>query len=605
MACRTQGLYRINAKEEINEVPYSPSSPQAIASRQIREFVEDRHGNIWFGTFDGLQKYDPHTGNYSLYSQEQRPGGLSHSSIFSLYQDVQGTLWIGSYYGGVNYFNPDNSTFSYYTCNPDRPDCLNYPFAGAMTEDKDNNLWLCTDGGGLACLNRQTGKFKTYTAGTANSVPHNNLKSICYDPQRDQLYIGTHLGGLSRLDRKTGRFYNFLNHRVYGKDSPNDVIFQVGFHNSHLFVSARNGFFRLDPDTDEFHLLFNDMYYQSFSLCPQGDIYLAGNKMIYRVDRKSHEKTDSIDMSANGCRFPIVKILMGSHGKLYIATLGSGLYCYDTHTRRLIGYTSNQNQLLSDYCYNLLQTAEGNILITSDRGITLFNQSNCTFRSIGLDSGLSLSSIIQGCGLWMCKDHTIFIGGTGGLASFLEKDLNIGYGNPEFYFSALSVNNVRITPNDDTGVLTESMPFVREVHLKSNQNNLTIEFAISNYVDILNSAWYEYKLEGFDKEWATTSQTNLKYTNLDPGSYMLHVRGKGNLLNAEQGQEIVLKLLISPPWYFTWWACLCFIAVGASITYYIVHERSSRRTLASCPPGIITLTAFRLYARCGILPELH
>lgn len=70
-------------------------------------------------------------------------------------------------------------------------------------------------------------------------------------------------------------------------------------------------------------------------------------------------------------------------------------------------------------------------------------------------------------------------------------------------------------------------PFVREINLNATQNNLTIEFASSNYVDILNNTWYEYQLEGFDKQWSLTSQTSLKYTNLDPGDYVLHVRQKG------------------------------------------------------------------------------
>ena len=581
IAGRTQGLYRIDGSGKVTRVPCKPSAADAIASNQVREFVEDRHGNIWFGTFNGLQKYDPRTDTYSLISQEQRPGGLSHSSVFSLYQDVQGTIWIGSYYGGVNYFNPDNNAFSYYTYNPDRDDCLNYPFAGAMTEDNDHHLWICTDGGGLACLDRQTGKFTTYTAGDTNSVPHNNLKSICYDPKRDQIYIGTHLGGLSRYDRKTGRFYNYLNYTPPGsKTAPNDVIFQVAFEHDRLFVSSRNGLFTLDPESNEFRLLFNDMYYQTFSIDPKGDIWLAGYKDIYRVDAKSLGKIDSFDLAANGCQFPIVKILMASNGKLYIATLGSGVFCYDSQTKKLKQYTSEGNQLLSNYCYNLLQTAENNILITSDRGITLFNQATQAFRSIELGSGLTLSSIINGCGAWMCQDSTLFIGGTGGLASFLEKNMNLDYYKPKPYFSSLSVNNVRINPDDNTGILTEALPFVKEIHLKSTQNNLTIEFATSNYVDLLNDTWYEYKLEGFDKEWVPTSQTNIKYTNLDPGNYVLHVREQGNLLNSHEIQEILLNIRISPPWYLTWWAWLSCILLTASITFFILRERSSRRTAA-------------------------
>lgn len=581
IGARTQGLYRIDRAGKVSKVPHAPSSPNAIASEQVREFVEDLHGNIWFGTFNGLQKYDPRSRTYSLISQEQRPGGLNHSSIFSLYQDLQGTIWIGSYYGGVNYFNPESNAFKYYTYNPDRKDCLNYPFAGAMTEDKDHQLWVCMDGGGLACLDRQTGKFTSYTAGSGNSLPHNNLKSICYDSKRDQLYIGTHMGGLSRYDRKSKQFYNYLNYTSPGNEkAPNDVIFHVAFEHDRLFVSARNGLFVLNPDTNEFQRLFNDRYYQTFSIDPKGDIWAGAFKEIYRISPQSYRKIETLDLTTKGCRFPIVKVLMSSSRKLYIATLGSGLYCYDSHTKALTNYTLEENQLLSNYCYNLQETAERNILITSDRGITLFNPATKAFRSIELNNGLSLSSIINGCGTWMCQDSTLFVGGTGGVASFLEKDINRGYYKPKTYFTSLSVNNTRITPDDATGILSEALPFVQEVQLNANQNSLTLEFATSNYIDILNTARYEYKLEGFDKEWIPTSQNSIKYTNLDPGSYVLHVRQKDNLLHPGEAQEISLSIHISPPWYFTWWAWLIFIAASSSITFFIVRERSSRRTLS-------------------------
>ena len=55
---RMYGLYRINKKGEIRQVPFSPGSPTGISSWQIRDFVEDGERNIWFGTFDGLRKQD-------------------------------------------------------------------------------------------------------------------------------------------------------------------------------------------------------------------------------------------------------------------------------------------------------------------------------------------------------------------------------------------------------------------------------------------------------------------------------------------------------------------------------------------------------------------
>ncbi|MEG2331179.1 MAG: two-component regulator propeller domain-containing protein [Bacteroides sp.] len=576
---RTQGLYRMNKHGVISQVPYKQLSGKGISSVQIREFVEDKKGNIWFGTFDGLQRYNAQTDSYSLIRTGSRPGSLNHSSIFSLYQDMQGTIWVGSYYGGVNYFNPDNNIFSYYAYNPDRSDCLNYPFAGAMVEDKEQNLWVCTDGGGLSCLDHISGRFRTYTAGRG-SLPHNNLKSICYDAKRDYLYIGTHMGGLSRYDRRRGLFHNYLYDSPANGPAPNDVIFQVYFCNDRLYVSARNGLFVMDPDTDQFQLLYSGEYYLSFDVDAEGGIWLATGMTLIHFYPGQAAKEEKINLQDFGCRFWITKVLVGHDGQVYIATLGSGLFCYNPRTKSLVSYTSEKSQLLSNYCYNLVETLQRHLLITGNRGATLFNPIQKTFRSIELGSGLSLSSIINGCGVCAHSNGEIFIGGTSGLTSFREEDLNMKYPQPKLYFTNLYVNNTRITPSDPSEVLTEALPFTKEVSLKASQNNLTLEFATSNYIDILNNTWYEYKLEGFDREWLLTTENSLKYTNLDPGTYTLLVREKGNSLNARETQEISLHIRISPPWYLTWWACLLFLSSAVFVGFWLYRVRYVRRTLA-------------------------
>lgn len=581
VASRTEGLFRVSREGVVAEVPYLPDSPHGVSSRQIREFVEDRKGNIWFGTFKGLQKYNPETDTYSLIRQEQHFGGLNHSSIFSLYQDMQGTIWIGSYYGGVNYFNPDNNAFTYYAYNPDRNDCLRYPFAGAMTEDKDGDLWICTDGGGLACLDRNTGDITTYTAGGANSFPYNNLKSICYDAKRDYLYIGTHMGGLSRYDRKNKSFQNYLKRWHKGARVPNDVIFQVSFYNDRLYISGRNGFYIMNPDTDEFRRLHYDgAYYQSFTFDNNGYAWLVGSKSLLRVNPNDSIDMKEVDLAPMGCLYRITNIVQGHDGRFYIGTLGSGLFCYDEETGECINYTSEKTKLLSDYCYNLLVTSQNNVLITSDRGITLFNPAAETFRSIELDNGLSLMSIIEGCGAYMCRDNRIFIGGTGGIASFMEKDLDLEYPEPHLFFTNLLINNSRIMADDDSGILQEAIPFVKSITLNHVQNNLTLEFASSNYVDILNNTWYEYKLEGFDDQWTLTSEPNLKYTNLLPGNYVLYVREKGNSFQMREVQGISLNICVMPPWYNTWWAWTVFLTVVILGCFWIYRIKYVHRTLA-------------------------
>ena len=72
---------------------------------------------------------------------------------------MQGNIWVGTYYGGVNVFNPDKNNHSFYCAEPLREDCLSFPVVGKMTEDSAGNVWICTEGGGLNCYHGDTGVF--------------------------------------------------------------------------------------------------------------------------------------------------------------------------------------------------------------------------------------------------------------------------------------------------------------------------------------------------------------------------------------------------------------------------------------------------------------
>jgi ligand-binding sensor domain-containing protein len=286
---------------------FNPSQTR-IASNQIREFAEDNHGNIWFGTFKGLQKFNPHTHEFTLYTRNNLPGGLSHSSVFSLFFDRLGTIWAGTYYGGVNYFNPERDIFSHYVDNPNRNDCLNYPFVGNMVEDKDGDLWICTEGGGLNCLNRKTQTFRYFVSEDKNGPPHNNLKSISYDEKRDMLYIGTHTGGLSKFHIPTQRFHHYMEHS--GDSSPlrpNYIIHHTGIYNDYLYVSARNGLFRMNLDTEKFTDLGH--YCENFFIDSKGYLWYSLSGDLTRLNTNDLSEVKKISLRKRGMRFDATHIL--------------------------------------------------------------------------------------------------------------------------------------------------------------------------------------------------------------------------------------------------------------------------------------------------------
>lgn len=578
IATRMQGLYHIKRDGVLRKAPVSEGY---VISNQIREFVEDEQQNIWFGTFNGLQSYNPYTDTFRSFSSENRPGALTHSSVFSLYKDRQGTIWIGTYYGGINYFNQAKDIFYYYAYDEKRTDCLNFPFVGNMLEDRERTLWICTDGGGINCLNRKTGEFTYHTAAQPNSILHNNAKTIAYDEKRGNIYIGTYTGGMSRYDRKTGRFYNYLTGYGSEKNGPDEIIYQMIFTNDRLYLSARNGLWVMNPDTNKFQLLNDIDLFLTFEVDAKGNVWLATRTDLFQISLENPSEIKRIKWNHSGKECRVTGILANSDGILYMTTLGNGLMAYDYESDQWTTYAVNTNNLLSNYCYNLAESPRGNILITSDKGLTVFSPLTKSVHSIELGIKGGISAVADGCGIFVSKDEQIFIGGVDGMLSFREEDLyKDSDNNAEFYFSELHINNTKIYPKDESGILQESLPFTQQLNLSAKQNNLIVNFSSSNYVDILRNTWYQYKLEGFDNSWILTTQPSLHYTNLSPGHYVLKVREMDNSLNKHECKEIALDIVISAPWYNTIWAWIMYLIVAFMIVYWIWKVKMTRKILS-------------------------
>lgn len=583
IASRMNGLYRIGRDRVLKKEIYSP---ERVVSEQIRSFVEDDQNNIWFGTFDGLQMYKPNLDVFSVYRPNYHPGSLAHESVFSLYKDRQGTIWVGTYYGGVNYFNQEKDLFRYYVYAESNENCLNYPIIGQIVEDKDRNLWICTDGGGVNHFDRKRETFTYYTTKSGkNSILHDNVKTISYDESRDQIYIGTYTGGLSRYDKNTHQFYNYLDDCKRMGKGPDHIIYYSLFKDGWLYVTARNGFWRMHPDKGEFQLISNKDFFQTFEIDSQGYVWLAADMNLYKLSLHDWSKLEIVQFDTlENRKVRITKIMEATDGTVYFSTIGNGVFSYSYETKKWEHYTVEQNNLLSNFCYNLAESPLNNILITNDKGISIYSPFNHSMYSIELGAikGM-ISAVADGGGICVADDDMVYIGGVDGIISFCERDLyteSTESSSSELYFSNLYINNIKIFPGDRYHVLDKSLPFVQHIELASDQNNLMVDFSSSNYIELEKSIWYQYKLEGFDKEWFFTNQLRLIYTNLAPGSYVLKVREAKNRFGDERGREIALAITIHYPWYRTLWAYMIYFLVVAGVIYIFLRVRNARKTLA-------------------------
>ena len=584
-----KGVFKINRNGLIDYFTAS-NKPSSLSSNIIRDFSEDNFGQIWIATFMGLDKIIPESGlifNYKNYGN--KPTDLSHTSIYSLFKDKQGTLWIGTYYGGINYYNPEANIYTYYYPNPNNNN-ISFPIVGKMTEDKSGNLWICTEGGGLNFYNRKTKTFRVFKAGTANSIAHNNLKSIHYNSSNEKLYIGTHLGGLSIYDIRTNKFKTIST--LTDKNMPNNVVESIQQYKDKLLILTQKGIVQLDINTETVSPFFesdkirNDIGFQNTTLWldSKQNLWLAatdgGLKKYDNLKGNLKIYSHLFDKPGSIGRHTITRIYEDRRGRLLFSTVGSGLYQYKPENDSFIRYSSAENGLMSDFIYDITETTYGYLVLLTNKGVNLFDPE--TNKSIFLDKskGLPLDMINLGCGICSTSNGEVFVGGINGMASFFENQIAPIPKDYNLFFSELYINDELITPTNSNNVLEFTLPYQQEIELTNNQNYFTIKFAASNYIKA-NKIVYEYKLEGLTDKWIQTSEQSIKYTNLSPGSYILHVRELQKNNPTATLKEIQLKISVLPPFYASIYAYLLYALIFAFALRKIITFNKSKILLST------------------------
>ncbi len=576
---RMHGMYWMDREGVVQKVPSGKDSSRGLKSLQIRQFVEDNDHNVWFGTFDGLYRYDVLTHNFKLIKIPETIGGLTHSSIYSLYMDKQGMIWVGTYWGGVNYFDPKNDNYLFYNYDLTENSGLFYSYLGEMVLDKDKNLWIATDGGGLNCMNEKWEVVHRFIAGQSNSLLHNNVKDVAYDEEHNAIYVATYLGGLSRYDLQTGKFFNYLTDYKKSMVYPGPIVNFIKVHNGKVYTMAQDGFYVLDIATQTFERIeIPHEYHLGFDVDEKDNLYIIGWNSFAYLNLKDPEDVTRVSLKNKGCNSSLTKILVKDNG-IVISSLGSGLFYYDLETKNISHFTQEKNQLSSNYCYNLCFTDEGNVLISSDKGVTYYNPKIEKFSTVDFKSYFPNTHIILDCGLLSGDKGTVFVGSTEGLVTFKETEFHKEKRQSptsDFYFSNLEVENVMVAPNDETGILTTAMPFTNEIHLKSNQQNIKIRYATSDYHVNLAGEVFRYKLEGLDDEWNQTTERNVHYANLQPGYYKLRVE----LMDCDKPvHEIQLDIYVASPWYNTWWAWTIYVVIITLSIRFLVKDKMAKREL--------------------------
>ena len=195
---------------------HNANDPESLSNDSTTAVLIDHLGNVWVGSYDGVDLLDPKTGKFKHFRHTQDPSSLSSRMVRALYEDREGTLWVGTGFpwdrdttdGGLNRFNRNTGTFTRYMNDPKNLHSIINNKVRAIFEDSKGNFWIGTMGDGLHLMDRKTGSFERHLYNPSKpdqlarpplKTPYDHITFIIEDAKQN-LWIGTLSNGLIRYD---------------------------------------------------------------------------------------------------------------------------------------------------------------------------------------------------------------------------------------------------------------------------------------------------------------------------------------------------------------------------------------------------------------------
>ncbi|HVW59021.1 MAG TPA: response regulator, partial [Puia sp.] len=270
----------------------------------------------------------------------------------------------------------------------------------------------------------------------------------------------------------------------------------------------------------------------------------------------------------------INSLLEDVQGNIWIGT-GAGLTCLD-HTGKFTSYFI-ENGLPDNTIMSILQDKKANIWVSTLKGICKFTPSTRTFRNFTMADGLQGDEFKAHSAL-RSSAGMLYFGGSNGFNAFLPDSIRMRRIEPPLVMTRfqLFARDVPIARDGkDTSPLKSNIAYAKEITLPYSSSILSFEFASLNYT-LARKKTYAYMLEGFDNGWIESGMRHsVTYTHLDPGAYTLKVKGKDNSGNWSDN-IYSLRLIITPPWWQTWWFRIGAFLVLCTALYSLYRRRIYR-----------------------------
>jgi signal transduction histidine kinase/ligand-binding sensor domain-containing protein/DNA-binding NarL/FixJ family response regulator len=598
-----EGLYRLKNPKDMERLSWevyrhAPRNPASLSDDIVYALNEDPNtGTLWVGTRSGLSIMPlDRPGEFINYKPTGSPYYIHHNEINSILRDRSGKLWLGSIGGGVFMVDTRKPRFDLFRFEAPDKSVLTVAVRSLFV-DRDGKVWMGIGNYGVARYDRTTGRYSFYSElpefSGVEEMP--TIYSIIQRRETGDLWFGAYNGGVY-IYRKGEKVKQYL---PYNSDFVMHDIVTALYEDRHgnCWVGTRTGLGV--KRSDGVGYLFGNMTADSVDLSSayirdiledaNGDIWLASTNLgLIRIsgDIYRPESLHYTGYSIRNGKIPaksMICLKRDSRNRLWVGTEGHGLFVYN-RDKDLFESKSRDYNLPGDLVGSIEEDDRGNLWLGANKGLVRLSVSEdmrtAEQRLYTAVDGLQNNFFIPHSS---CKSGSeLFFGGFGGYNSFNPDDLDTDVKDIPFQITDIMIHNRSFYDLDEKlrGRISPKTPsFTDRITLPYRYNNFNIEFASLTYKNPeLNK--YTYKLTGFDEDWQYTDATRrfAYYNNLKSGTYTFRLRATNeNGVWSERTRELTVVVL--PPLWATWWACLAYFWVTVAIVYYAYRVARNRMKL--------------------------
>lgn len=365
------------------------NTENGLSQNTVLSILQDQTGFMWFGTKDGLNRYDGNSFKVFKYD-EKNPQSIGNNTIWSLLQTPDGNIWAGTD-KGIFIYHPQNNSFTFFDTKTENNEYIK-DLVLDMKIDPSGNIWIASNN--LFRFSTHTGKLETILfLDRAHTSPLARIWSINIDKDK-QVWISIYHGGIKRYNPVENNFKSYTRDSFGTNFSTSLTSKTVNIHNNYLLVGSFNEELRIiDKTTNEIYPFYlNDrkekkLFVRDMDIFSDGNCWIGTESglYIYNIRNKTtthltHNTYDRYTLSDNA----IYSMYEDREGGIWIGTYFGGVNYFPRPYTFFKKYypIKNQNSISGERVSGICEDSSGNIWVgTEDAGLNKLNIQNNKFES--------------------------------------------------------------------------------------------------------------------------------------------------------------------------------------------------------------------------------